>query len=115
MGADNFYLFPMNIKPYTLLYKLYEEEKYSPVSHSNFIEVLKRVHKEYIHKLYLCWYGNREIKYDTKRTVLPKCEKDEYSKLMNFYQRFNINKDPEERIKLLESTNQFKLEKQQEF
>ena len=114
-SIDKVNLFPINIKPYTLLYKLYEEEKYSPVSHSNFIEVLKRVPKEYIHKLYLCWYGNREIKYDTKRTVLPKCEKDEYSKLMNFYQRFNINKEPEERIKLLESTNQFKLEKQQEF
>lgn len=114
-SIDEVNLFPINIKPYTLLYKLYEEGKYSPVSHSNFIEVLKKVPKEYIHKLYLCWYGNREIKYDTKRTVLPKCEKDEYSKLMDFYQRFNINKDPEERIKLLESTNQFKLEKQQEF
>ena len=114
-SIDKVNLFPINIKPYTLLYKLYEEEKYSPVSHSNFIEVLKRVPKEYIHKLYLCWYGNREIKYDTKRTVLPKCEKDEYSKLMNFYQKFNMDKDPKERIKLLESTNQFKLEKQQEF
>ncbi len=61
----------------------------------------------------MCWYGNREITYDTKRTVLPKCEEGEYSKLMNFYQKFNINKDPEERIKLLENTNQ--VEKQQEF
>lgn len=50
-----------------------------------------------------------------KKTVLPKCKKDEYSKLMNFYQKFNVNKNPKERIKLLESTNQFKLEKQQEF
>lgn len=114
-SIDKVNLFPINIKPYTLLYKLYEKRKYSPVLHSDFIEVLKRVPREYIDKLYLCWYGNREIEYDTKRTILPKCKKSEYSKLMNFYQKFNINKDPEERIKLLESTNQFKLEKQQEF
>ena len=68
--------------------------------------------REYIDKLYLCWYGNREISYEIKRTVLPKCKKGEYSKLMNFYQKFNINKDSKERIKLLESTNQFKLENQ---
>lgn len=112
-NIDKVNLFPINIKPYTLLHKLYEDGKYSPVSHSNFIGVLKRVPREYIDKLYLCWYGNREITYDTKRTVLPKCEEGEYSKLMNFYQKFNINKDPEERIKLLENTNQ--VEKQQEF
>ncbi len=114
-NIDKVNLFPINIKPYTLLYKLYEDERYSPVSHSDFIEVLRRVPREYIDKLYLCWYGNREIEYGTKSTILPKCKKDEYSKLMNFYQKFNINKNPKERIKLLESTNQFKLEKQQEF
>lgn len=113
-NIDKVNLFPINIKPYTLLYKLYEEGKYSPVSHRDFIEVLRRVPKEYIDKLYLCWYGNREIKYGTKKTVLPKCEKDEYAKLMNFYQKFNKAKDLEERIKLLESIKQFQLEKQQE-
>lgn len=108
-------LFPINIKPYTLLYKLYEGGQYSPVSHSDFIEVLKGVPKEYIDKLYLCWYGNREIKYDEKKQVLPMCEKDEYFKLMEFYRKFNMDKNPEKRIELLESTSQFKLEKQQEF
>lgn len=38
-------LFSINIKPYTLLYKLYEEGQYSPVSHSDFIEVLKGCQK----------------------------------------------------------------------
>lgn len=108
-GIDKVNLFPINIKPYTLLYRLYEDGKYSPVSHSDFIEVLKRVPREYIDKLYLCWYGNREIKYDTKRTVLPKCKKDEHSKLMKFYQKFNISRDTEERIKLLESTSPKKI------
>lgn len=37
-------------KTYTLLYKLYEEGKYSPVSHSNFIEVL-RVYSQIIFML----------------------------------------------------------------
>lgn len=34
-------LFPINIKPYTLLYKLYETGEYLPVNHKDFIEVLK--------------------------------------------------------------------------
>ncbi len=113
-NIDKVDLFPINIKPYTLLYKLYEAGEYSPVSHSDFIEVLKRVPKEYINKIYLCWYGNRQIKYDTKNTILPKCEKDEYPKLMKFYQEFNIYKDSVKRIELLESTKHFNIEKQQE-
>lgn len=114
-NIDKVNLFPINVKPYTLLYELYEKGRYFPVSHKDFIEVLKRVPKEYIDKIYLCWYGNREIKYDTKNTILPKCEKDEYPKLMKFYKKFNMNKNPEERIELLESTKQFISEEQQEF
>lgn len=50
--------------------------------------------------------------YNTKNTILPKCEKDEYPKLMKFYQGFNIDKDSVKRIKLLESTKHFNIEKQ---
>lgn len=62
-NIDKVNLFPINVKPYTLLYELYEKGKYFPVS----------------------------------------------------YKEFNMNKNPEKRIELPESTEQFMSEKQQEF
>lgn len=98
---DKVNLFPINIKPYTLLYKLYEQGKYSPISHKDFIEVLNKIPKEYIDRIYLCWYGNREITYDKNKTIFPKCNETEYPMLMEFYKEFNINRNTENRIKLL--------------
>lgn len=100
-NIDKVNLFPMNIKPYTLLYKLYETGEYSPVRHKDFIEVLKRIPKEYINKIYLCWYGNRQLYYDSKPTILPICNKEDYDKLMRFYKDFNLHKDEEYRENLL--------------
>ena len=100
-SIDKVNLFPINIKPYTLLYKLYEQGKYSPVSHKDFIEVLDKIPKEYIDKIYVCWYGNRELNYDKNKTIFPKCNKSEYPILMKFYKEFNLNRNTESRIKLL--------------
>lgn len=100
-NIDKVNLFPINIKPYTLLYKLYEQGGYSQVSHRDFIEVLSKVPKEYINKIYLCWYGNREITYDKNKTIFPKCNENEYPMIMKFYKEFNMNRNTESRIKLL--------------
>lgn len=94
-------LFPINVKPDTVLYKLYERGGYFPVSHEDFINVLQQIPKKYIGKVHLCWYGNREIDYGEKKTILPICEPEEYPKLMEFYQMFNSNKNPDNRIRLL--------------
>ncbi len=100
-NIDRVNLFPMNIKPYTLLYKLYEIGDYLPVKHKDFIEVLKQIPKEYIDKVYLCWYGNRQLYYDGKVSILPICNDNEYDKLMNFYKDFNLHKDKKYRENLL--------------
>ncbi len=100
-NMDGLNLFPMNIKPYTLLYKLYENQQYTPVKHKNFIEVLKRIPIDYIDKIYLCWYGNREINYGEKPTILPICNEDEFDEIMNFYKDFNLHKDKIYRQKII--------------
>ena len=102
-NIDTVNLFPINIKPYTLLYKLYEQGKYLPVSHKDFINVLNKISKEYIDRIYLCWYGNREIIYDKNKTILPKCNKTEYPILMEFYKKFNMCRNAEKRIELLKN------------
>lgn len=100
-NIDKVNLFPINIKPYTLLYKLYEAGQYSPVRHKDFIEVLKKIPKKYIDKIYLCWYGNRDLQYDNEKSIHPICKKNEYARIMVFYKKFNMNKDKEYRDKLL--------------
>ena len=102
-GVSLVNLFPMNIKPYTLLYKLYKEGIYKPVRHKDFITLLKKMPKEYIDKLYLCWYGNRTLDYSKNKTVLPIIDGYDYEKLMNFYHEFNIHKDKELRLNLLKN------------
>ena len=100
-NVDRISLFPMNIKPYTLLYKLYETNKYSPVLHKDFIEVLKQIPKDYIDKIHLCWYGNRQLFYNGKNTILPICNQNDYEKLMAFYKDFNLHENKEYRTNLL--------------
>lgn len=102
-NVDEVNLFPINIKPFTLLYKLYEEGKYKPIKHKNFIEVLNLIPECYIDKVYLCWYGNRKINYGKKTTILPICKQNEYEKIMNFYKDFNLHKEKEYRKKLLKN------------
>lgn len=100
-NIDKVNLFPINIKPYTLLYKLYEQGKYFPVTHKDFIEVLINIPKKYLDKIYLCWYGNREMIYDEYKTIFPKCNENEYTTHMEFYKEFNLNRNTEKRINLL--------------
>ncbi len=100
-NIDRVNLFPMNIKPYTLLYKLYELGEYNPVKHEDFIKVLKLIPQDYIDKIYLCWYGNRQLNYGGKPTILPICNQYEYDKVMNFYRDFNLHKDKKYRENLL--------------
>lgn len=61
----------------------------------------KRIPKDYIDKVYLCWYGNRQLYYDGKPTILPICNQYEYDKLMFFYSDFNLHKDKKYRENLL--------------
>ena len=100
-NIDEIDLFPINIKPYTLLYKLYEEGKYKPVHHKDFIKVLKQIPENYIDKIHLCWYGNRELEYKDKTTILPICDDLEFKDLMKFYNDFNMHKNKEYRTKLI--------------
>lgn len=64
-------------------------------------QVLKQIPSECIDRIYLCWYGNRELHYDGKQTILPICNENEYDKIMNFYKDFNLHKDKKYRKNLL--------------
>lgn len=101
-GVDEVNLFPINIKPYTLLEELYENKKYSPISQWLVIELLNRVPLEYLSDIYLAWYGNRELEYENgEQTILPQSCPVCYDDIMKFYSNFLANNDSTHRKQLI--------------
>ena len=92
--VDEIDLFPINVKPYTLLKNLYDSNDYNVISHWLVIELLNRVPIKYLSNIYLAWYGNRELEYENNEYTIfpsscPKC----YDDIMNFYKSFLANND----------------------
>ncbi len=101
---DEITLFPINVKPYTLLEELYNSNDYEIVSHWLLIEILNQLPVSYLPKIFIAWYGNRELKYyNNEHSILPiscsKCHDD----LMIFYTKYLANNDENYRRKLLDN------------
>lgn len=56
-------LFPINIKPYTLLMEMYKTGQYSPVSHWLIFLLLEQLTEEELSQIILVWYGDRMENY----------------------------------------------------
>ncbi len=103
-NVDEIDLFPINIKPYTLLQELYKSKDYDVISHWLLIEVLNKIPIKYLPKIYLAWYGNRELKYDSgKHTIFPKSCSICHNELMKFYTKYLANDDASYRRKLIDN------------
>lgn len=59
-GADYVMLFPVNIKPYTLVYYLYEIGMYTPVDGNMIIQVLDALPEELLPRVGTAWYGEHQ-------------------------------------------------------
>lgn len=84
-------LFPLNIKPYTLLMHMYDTGKYSPISEWMMIYLLEMIPENFLTSTSVAWFGNREYIYgeSSQRTIFPcVCPKCKYV-LMNFFNQFN--------------------------
>ncbi len=57
-------LFPINVKPYTLLMEMYKTGQYSPISHWLILLLLEQLTEEELSQIILVWYGNRIENYD---------------------------------------------------
>lgn len=101
--VDEIDLFPINVKPYTLLKELYDSKEYEVISHWLLVEVLNRIPLKDLSKIYLAWYGNRELEYSNgEHSIFPKSCELCHNKLMEFYSNFLLNDDTEYRKKLIE-------------
>ncbi len=100
--VDEVDLFPMNIKPYTLLRELYEKKEYETISHWMLIEVLSKIPENYLKDIYIAWYGNRDLEYDNDlKAIFPtSCANCKYN-LFKFYELYLKNKDSAYRKSLI--------------
>ncbi len=97
-------IFPINIKPFTLLWHMYENGLYKPISNWLMIEYLINIPLEKLGEITIAWYGNREEIYEgSKDRVVfpyscPVCQK----KLKDFFYKFNSLKRNCERKELID-------------
>lgn len=97
-------LFPMNIKPYTLLHYAYSKGLYAPISHWAIPLLLARFSSEELARIDLAWYGNREIEYDTSgvTTTFPRDCPQCKPLLQSFYQSYVLTEDGSDRRAYIE-------------
>lgn len=101
--AEVIVLFPVNIKPFTVLEHMYMAGFYKPVSQWGLIKILASLPEEVLDRINIAWYGNREIKYPKYKfkTIFPvSCEKCR-DHIFDFYFAFTADRDKENRKKLL--------------
>lgn len=83
-------LFPMNIKPFTLLRYALEQGICHPISHWSIPLLLERFTEAELERIDLAWYGNRQIEYDDTHanTIFPTdCNKC-HSFIQDFYHTY---------------------------
>lgn len=89
-GADSLVLFPANIKPFTLLYKLYEAGHYAPLSQWMVPALFRRLPEQALERITLSWYGDRKNFYENDQFPLippqdcPEC----HNAVFAFYREF---------------------------
>jgi len=100
-GASRVVVFPSNIKPNTLLWKLYQEGAYRRISHWMLIELLSRLEDALLERVELSWYGDRQES-DRDTQILPPASCPScHPALMAFYREFMEDFNPERRRLLL--------------
>lgn len=96
-------IFPINIKPFTLLYYMYSSGFYQPVSHWLLIVLLNSLPANFLDKITVAYYGNRDESYVNidQHTVFPVCCPICEQSLFKFYHSFNHVYDWNYRKKLI--------------
>lgn len=99
-------LFPINIKPYTLLMELYKLGQYTPVSHWLLILLLEQLTEEELAQIILAWHGNRMESYDDPALcqILPTACKECLPIIEKFYLDFKTADSGAKRYRILKNT-----------
>lgn len=94
-------LFPINIKRYTLIYYLYKNGLYSPISHWEMIYVLSIIDETYLSKIDIAYWGNRDDSNNNEITIFPSTCPKCRNLIHNFYIKYLATGNSGERKKLI--------------
>lgn len=96
-------LFPLNVKDYTLVKHMYNQGRYSVISHWEFIEVLEKIPRNTLDRVFISWWGNRVNEFHGKNAIIhPRSCNNCHDRLMKFYSSF-VNADSlQEKQRLVE-------------
>ena len=95
-------LFPINIKENTMLKHWQDIGVYDQISSWEFVELLHRIPEEYLDKLTIAWWGERENAFTKGIMQTPKTCKNCNKQLMDFYKKFYCNWNPIIRKQMIE-------------
>lgn len=103
-------IFPVNIKPYTLLMHMYKNSFYTPISHWLLILLLDAIEVEQLSKITIAYYGNRtEDYYDmAERPIFPNCCEVCHTPIERFYAEFCKEENSIKRKNLLQNILAFR-------
>ena len=101
-------LFPINIKPYTVVSWLSDNGYYRPISLWSYIEILNKIDKKYLNKIELSWYKDTTknpiyLNGVTAPTTCNKCQKD----VLKLLDKYTISSN---RIEILNQLNQIECD-----
>lgn len=96
-------LFPVNIKPYTLLMQAYHAGLYRPISQWMIPLILDALPEKWLETITVVWYGGREEDYGTNsgRATFPHACGDCADAVLKFYKEFSTAAGGANRKKLL--------------
>lgn len=96
-------VFPVNIKPYTLLMDMYKNGYYKAVSHWLLLLMLNTLPLEQLSRITVSYYGNRDENYYgiKNKTIFPDCCSICKEPLLNFYNAFSKEDDAIKKKELL--------------
>ena len=94
-------LFPLNIKPYTLVFHLYQKKIIQPISQWLLIYVLTLIDERYLDRIDLAYWGNRKDSSDDEKIIFPQCCTICENEIINFYNNYSRKKTWIERKNLL--------------
>ena len=101
-------LFPINIKENTMLKHWQDIGVYDQISSWEFVELLHRIPEEYLDKLTIAWWGERENAFTKGIMQTPKTCKNCNKQLMDFYKKFYCNWNPFIRKQIIEKMRKSK-------
>lgn len=94
-------IFPINIKPHTLIYYLYQNGMYSPISQWEVIYVLSLIDETYLSKIDIAYWGNRDEATDDEMIIFPSACPKCQPLIYDFYLKYLSTDNAKDRKKFI--------------